>query len=698
MRASRKLSVLTSVVGRFHAGKFLKTCAAVAVLACLSYSASAQILVGGGGAGPITFDSELLPSEWATTDFGTGAADTYDNPAEVDAGVQTLDATTIITALVRTNVVGTSRLGRHRTNGTTTYVYTQPTGVPISVIKATLRNNTGADVNALTVSYDYSVITAPVTDEAPGQRVFYSFTGAPASWQPIPEFSGKTANAVLTAGLTFGSPWVSGTDMFILWADDNNLTGTDGGFAIDNFTVAVGLPPCPGITNQPQSITVTQCLTTSVSFSIATTGAVASVQWFRDSGTGFTNIPGATANTYTLNALGTGDSGSQFRAEVTGGGICSTITSSAATLTVIADTTPPVLLFSYVHTNLTNLVLFFSEPISTNCGACAELYANVILVDTNTGNQVATLAGQTYFSGSRVVAIYTDGTPLDISHGYDITISLVEDACGNPANVLPDTTYPIGHLVEHVIAFDSEWKYDINNGDRSGTGWETVGFNDSAWPSGISGLGHESDNQATNPPVIGIPGTNGVPIRTHLNYMSNGVPVYFRKHFTLPSASAVQAGLVINDVVEDGAIYYINGQEVFRHNVNPGVLSASTLAAANQTDPTPIQGPFHVTGAPLVVGDNVIAVVVLQSAAGGSSDIEMAVDLSIAVLAPLPVGPTLRIVNNGGVSTITWTGGGTLQRSSDISSPANWQNILGASSPFVTNAPPAIQFFRVTVP
>jgi len=128
--------------------------------------------------------------------------------------------------------------------------------------------------------------------------------------------------------------------------------------------------------------------------------------------------------------------------------------------------------------------------------------------------------------------------------------------------------------------------------------------------------------------------------------------------------------------------------------VNAGVLSAASRAAANQAEPTPIQGPFFVPATGLVPGDNVIAVAVLQNG-NTSSDMEMAMDLSIVLQQPTPVGPTLHITANGGVSTITWSGGGTLQGSLDISSPANWFNIPGASSPFVTNAPPAIQFFRV---
>ena len=54
---------------------------------------------------------------------------------------------------------------------------------------------------------------------------------------------------------------------------------------------------------------------------------------------------------------------------------------------------------------------------------------------------------------------------------------------------------------------------------------------------------------------------------------------------------------------------------------------------------------------------------------------------------------------NGNTFTITWTGGGTLQKSVNISSPVNWVTIPGAASPFVTNKTAvANQFFRVTVP
>jgi hypothetical protein len=63
-------------------------------------------------------------------------------------------------------------------------------------------------------------------------------------------------------------------------------------------------------------------------------------------------------------------------------------------------------------------------------------------------------------------------------------------------------------------------------------------------------------------------------------------------------------------------------------------------------------------------------------------------------------GPTLTTSTSGGNNfTITWNGGGTLQKSADLGSPANWVTIPEAASPFVTNRNATTkQFFRVTVP
>ena len=180
-----------------------------------------------------------------------------------------------------------------------------------------------------------------------------------------------------------------------------------------------------------------------------------------------------------------------------------------------------------------------------------------------------------------------------------------------------------------LIEFDTNniWRYDINNGDRLGTGWETVGYDDSTWYFGPAGLGLDTS-------------INGVPIRTTLPYMQDSAPSYFRKHFYLPQTNGVI--LSLRDVVDDGAVYFINGREVFRHNVSPGVLTFATRATMAQQDPTPIQGPFILPATNLVAGDNVMAVLVVQ-AGSASSDLEFAAELTAIIPEAPNTPPTVEV-------------------------------------------------------
>jgi hypothetical protein len=144
-----------------------------------------------------------------------------------------------------------------------------------------------------------------------------------------------------------------------------------------------------------------------------------------------------------------------------------------------------------------------------------------------------------------------------------------------------------------------------------------VGYDDSAWASGPSGLGLDVS-------------ANGVPIRTTIAYTAQSEPSWYRKHFNFPG-STNGVVLTLRDVVEDSAVYFLNGQEVFRHNVAATtVLNYAARAAAGQVDPTPVQGPFNIPITNLVSGDNVLAVVVIQSGAT-SSDVELAVELTASI-------------------------------------------------------------------
>jgi hypothetical protein len=541
---------------------------------------------------------------------------TYQTPEALDAGAQTLDQATIVTPLPITTANGTARLARHNT--TAGYLVTQPTGVPMAVLLARLRNDAGGGITSFTVRYDYTIPVAPVTDEIPGQRVFYSLSGAPDSWTLIPEFSGITTAGSLSATLSPGI-WPNNTDLYLLFLDDNNLTGADGAFAIDNFVVTnvvSGTLTAIAITNQPQSLTVTA--PQPATFSVGASGAPRAYFWRKNG----TVIAGATGPTYTIPSTAVTDAGVY---SVIVSNSLGAVTSANATLTVNPDTNVLTVVSVSGNLNLTNFTITFSDRV----GASASNAANYQVALTN-GSGALTVVSAVVNNGTNV--ILTTATPRT-NQVYSITVSGVSSQGGSALSPNPTVrTIPADTI---ILPFNATWKYFLGattnlsgatNGDLTGTNWQAPGYNESAWLSGPGGLGHESDSGATNPPV-GLPGNNAVPIRTHIDYTSNSVPIYFRAHFTLSSTTGITLNL--RDVLEDGAIYFLNGQEAFRNNVNATTaVNFAARAIGGATDPTPVTGPFSLPTTNLVAGDNVIAVQLVQSG-NGSTDAEFAAELSI---------------------------------------------------------------------
>src|SRR5439155_13493582 len=120
-------------------------------------------------------------------------------------------------------------------------------------------------------------------------RVYYSFTGAPGTWVHIPELDSPDGGG--DAGskhvlINFGVPWENGANLYILWIDDNGVTGglgygpvIEGPYTIDNLAISVSLDP-PVIATHPHDVTVEQCRNTNLTVSV--TGVALNYQWLKD--------------------------------------------------------------------------------------------------------------------------------------------------------------------------------------------------------------------------------------------------------------------------------------------------------------------------------------------------------------------------------------------------------------------------------
>lgn len=124
---------------------------------------------------------------------------------------------------------------------------------------------------------------------------------------------------------------------------------------------------------------------------------------------------------------------------------------------------------------------------------------------------------------------------------------------------------------------NSTWRY-LDNGSNQGTAWRTTEFNDSAWSVGMAPLGY---------PVFKTTSLFGG-IRKTISYGANSSmkhrTSYFRTAINV-SDLADYTQIIGTFGMDDGAILYVNGQEVYRYNMPEGEANDQTLSSATVEEP-----------------------------------------------------------------------------------------------------------------
>jgi hypothetical protein len=175
----------------------------------------------------------------------------------------------------------------------------------------------------------------------------------------------------------------------------------------------------------------------------------------------------------------------------------------------------------------------------------------------------------------------------------------------------------------NLITHDGVWKYE-QSGTDLGTAWRATGYNDSSWPEGAAVLYDKNGSFSPPAPWLG---------NTQLTTQNGKVTFYFRKHFTLAADPAVSTvNLTMTTLIDDGAVFYINGTEVKRLGMPGGAISYSTLADRTVNNAA-TEGPFSIPSGSLAAGDNVLAVEVHQ-ATNNSSDIVLGIILDANIITP----------------------------------------------------------------
>ena len=159
----------------------------------------------------------------------------------------------------------------------------------------------------------------------------------------------------------------------------------------------------------------------------------------------------------------------------------------------------------------------------------------------------------------------------------------------------------------------ASWKY-LDNGSNQGTAWRAPGFEDISWRSGRAELGYGDGGEQT---TLGFGPNSG----------NKFITTYFRHTFNATNVGQF-AKIQLRLRRDDGAVVYMNGQEVARSNMPGGPIGYLTAASGvSGGDDELTFHNFELSAAALVEGSNTLAVEVHQNS-GGSSDISF--DLSLA--------------------------------------------------------------------
>lgn len=209
-----------------------------------------------------------------------------------------------------------------------------------------------------------------------------------------------------------------------------------------------------------------------------------------------------------------------------------------------------------------------------------------------------------------------------------------------------------------VSTFDSDWKY-YDAIEAPPSDWNQAAFNDTDWANGPSLLGFES---ASSPLVVATRLTKGSSANGKVSY-------YFRRAFDFSFLPA-GARLVIDQRIDDGVVYYLNGQEIGRIRVPAGAIDHTTAASTSWEATTLEEKAVSVDISSIVeTGVNVLSATVRNDFAGSSDAIFGAAIRITAKTGGAVSSVRLNEVHYDASGNIDWV---EIHNSSASSAPANF--------------------------
>ena len=188
-----------------------------------------------------------------------------------------------------------------------------------------------------------------------------------------------------------------------------------------------------------------------------------------------------------------------------------------------------------------------------------------------------------------------------------------------PGNPNSCATPPAPPQTITLLPVNAIWTYNTN-GVTPAPDWTSPGYNDSGW-------------NGSGPAMLGrVANAVPEPVSTPLAQNNNRITYYYRTHFNVPS-NANYTSLVLSNLIDDGAVFYLNGVEVGRIRLPaaPFPIDSNSLATSITATTWSLSesGTLSVTN--LRTGDNVMAVEVHQNNPNSADNI-MAMRLNALIV------------------------------------------------------------------
>lgn len=435
------------------------------------------------------------------------------------------------------------------------------------------------------------------------------------------------------------------------------------------------------IKKQPQDASV--AIGKTFILDVDTTGTDPKYQWYKN---GAKVATGGTSSTFTnLNSQSTHSGGYSVVISNAFG----SVTSSVANVLVLPDTSGPL----FVDATMTR-----SNQITINF---AESILKTPALDTNnyrltSGNRVIAVTNAAHNSA---VVTLTLGENLVISPdwNYILTVNNLRDAAANTNIIAPNSWIGVSYLIlSNIFTFtEPVWRYNSQETDNSlGTAWTAPNFNDDPnkapfhWTESIGPFAF--DQSAGFPPAC-------AQINNILGFGAN--TYYYRTKF-VAATNYTNVVLRIGQFIDDGAVFYLDGVEIFRVGMAAGTVVYTTVA--NRTVVNAGCVTNSVTLASLVKGSHTLAVEVHQANYPIDSETDTAfaasLTLAIPITAKLPVeaAPRLNVARQAADQvSLKWSGvhGYALEGAKTVK--GLWLQVANMQTNTIVSPTNAVQFYRL---